>query len=404
MESQSERVSQAFNLKERVVAAQAEALFSTIVPSAVTGLAGAALIATTMLGTPAERGAEIFVAVTAFILMVRLFILAFYRRHGQRHPYGWLCGATVLIALSGIIWGCMMFWSARTANDAQLLVATAITLGAVMITITSASFWPAHLAFHVPASLITAAGFLSSGRAGHLQIGIATIILCGAMAVAGRRLGTEIVRSMRLSAENAVLVEQLQKQALELSEANGELEQLSRTDALTGLANRRSFIEGLESRWAVALRLHRPIALLVIDVDRFKNYNDSFGHAAGDLCLQVVADALSSSARGATDVAARHGGEEFALILPETSEDMAALVAERIRATVESFTLEPEAGLPHPVTISVGVAAMYPTDGQQAFMLIEEADRALYRAKEAGRNWVFTSNYTLEESANSREG
>jgi diguanylate cyclase (GGDEF)-like protein len=396
MESESERVSQAFDLKERVITAQAEAIFATIVPSAVTGLAGAALIATTMVGTPAQRGAEIFVAVTACILMVRLFVRALYRRYGRLQPHGWLHGVTALIALSGIAWGSMMFWCAWTASDAQLLVATAITLGAVMITITSASFWPAHLAFHVPASLITAAGFFSSGRAGHLQIGIATIILCGAMSVAGRRLGTEIVRSMRLSAENAVLVEQLRQQALELSEANGELEQISRTDALTGLANRRSFTEGLEARWAVALRLGRSIAILVIDVDRFKNYNDSFGHAAGDLCLQVVADALSSSARGATDVVARHGGEEFALILPETNQDTAALVAERIRAAVESITLEPETGLPSPVTISVGVAAMCPARGQQASMLIEEADRALYQAKEAGRNRVFTSNRSFE--------
>lgn len=384
------------DLNDRVTAAQAEALFSTIVPSAVTGFAGAALIATTMLETPAQSGAELFVAITALILAVRLFVRALYRRHGHRNPNAWLRGATALIFVSGIVWGGLMFWSTRAANDSQLLVATAITLGAVMITITSASYWPAHLAFHVPASLITAAGFLSSGRAGHLQIGIATIILCGAMAVAGRRLGTEIVRSMRLSAENAGLVEQLREQALELSEANGELEQLSRTDPLTGLANRRWFSESLEARWSIALKLQRPIALLVIDVDRFKNYNDSFGHAAGDLCLQVVADVLASSARGKSDMAARLGGEEFALMLPDTGADAAALVAERIRVTVESFTMEPGAGLAHPVTISVGVAATCPVEGQHAPMLIEEADRALYRAKEAGRNRVATAIYSPE--------
>ncbi|WP_447752670.1 GGDEF domain-containing protein [Sphingopyxis fribergensis] len=378
-------------MNERVVAAQADALFSTIVASAVTGFAGAVLIATTMLGTPAEAGAEIFVAVTALILGVRLVVRALYRKHGHDRPERWLRGATALILVSGIIWGSMMFWATRMADDPQLLVATAITLGAVMITVTSASYWPAHLAFHVPASILAAAGFLSSGRAGHLQIGIATIILCGAMSLAGRRLGAEIMRSMRLSAENAGLVAQLQKQTVELSQANDDLEQLSRTDALTGLANRRSFAEGLELHWAMSVRLRRPIALLVIDVDRFKNYNDSFGHAAGDLCLQVVADVLASSARGATDVAARLGGEEFALILPETNEDTAALVAERIRTTVESFTLEPTADLPHPVTVSVGVAAMNPADGQLAQTLVEEADRALYQAKEAGRNRVVTA-------------
>lgn len=384
-------MSQAYDLNERVAAAQADALFSAIVPSAVTGFAGAALIATTMFGTPAETGAEIFVAVTALILGVRLIVRARYRKRDRGRPETWLRRATALIFVSGLVWGTMMFWAARAATDAQLLVATAITLGAVMITVTSASYWPAHLAFHVPASLIAATGFLSSGRAGHLQIGIATIILCGAMMLAGRRLGTEIIRSMRLSAENAGLVARLQEQTDELSRANDDLEQLSRTDALTGLANRRSFAEGLERHWNMSVRLQRPIALLVIDVDRFKNYNDSFGHAAGDLCLQVVADVLASSARGATDVAARLGGEEFALILPETGEDTAALVAERIRTTVESFTLEPTADLPHPVTVSVGVAAMNPAEGQQAGMLVDAADRALYRAKETGRNRVATS-------------
>jgi diguanylate cyclase (GGDEF)-like protein len=373
-----------------VIAAQAEALFSTFVTSAITGLAGAILIATTMWGTAAEQGANLFVGATLSILAIRFVAQRLYRLRGNRAPGRWLWGATALIAISGLVWGCMMFWSTRAADDAQLLVATAITLGAVMITITSASYWPAHLAFHVPASLIAAAGFLTSGRVGHVQIGVATIILCAAMAYAGRRLGSEILRSMRLSAENASLVGQLQQQTQELSEANDELEKLSHTDALTGLANRRRFMDILDRRWAVALRSQQSIGLLIVDVDRFKDYNDRFGHAAGDLCLQVVADAISSSARGTGDLVARLGGEEFAIILPGATEDASLLVAERIRATVESFTLELEADLPHPVTVSVGIRALTPGPEQTAGDIVEEADRALYLAKRSGRNRVFS--------------
>lgn len=372
----------------RVVAAQADALFSTFVTSAITGLAGAILIASTMTGTSADSGAHLFVYATAAILVVRLAARYLYGQHGSAHPLAWLRGGAALIAVSGLVWGAMMFWSTRAANDTQLLVATAVTLGAVMITITSASYWPAHLAFHVPASMLTAVGFFTSGRPGHIQIGIATIILCVGMMVSGRRIGGMIVHSMRLAAENATLVDQLHDQTRQLSDANDELAQLSNTDALTTLANRRGFSAALEQQWSRAIARNQSIALLAIDVDHFKAYNDRYGHAAGDLCLQVVADVLSSSARGTSDVSARIGGEEFAVLLPGASPDAAMLVAERIRATIESFSMEPAADLPAATTVSIGVHALMPEPGTDASRLLDHADRALYHAKNAGRNRV----------------
>lgn len=373
-------------LESTISRARADALFATIVPSAVTGLIGAVIIGTMMWRTPAQPGATLFIAATVAILVVRLILFAAYRRHAVT-PMRWMWGATALVAVSGITWGAMMFWSTHAASNPQLLVATAITLGAVMITIPSASFWPAHLAFHLPASLLAALGFLTSGRPGHLQIGIATLFLCVAMAIAGRRLGKEILRAMRLSAENAALAEQLRQQTMELSTANDELETLSRTDPLTGLANRRCFMDALEAQWARSRRSSRPVALLAIDVDHFKRYNDTYGHGAGDACLQRVAALLSGSARGETDLAARPGGEEFAVLLPGVDAEAAGRVAERIRALVEKATRAVEAGLPEAVTVSIGVAAM-PAGGEAAERLLVAADRALYRAKETGRNRV----------------
>ena len=161
--------------------------------------------------------------------------------------------------------------------------------------------------------------------------------------------------------------------------------QLAITDPLTGLANHRQFYDQLEREFRRAQRYQRPLTLLMLDLDRFKAFNDRHGHLAGDQALRETADVLRQNARS-VDILARYGGEEFAIILPETDILRGAAHAERIRSAVASHVfLSQETGLEHRVTVSIGVAALSPVL-QKIEALVHDADQALYRAKAAGRN------------------
>ncbi|MDZ5457384.1 diguanylate cyclase [Azohydromonas lata] len=184
-----------------------------------------------------------------------------------------------------------------------------------------------------------------------------------------------------------------------------ELERLARTDALTGLANRRVFDERLSAECQRALRGGRPLALLLLDVDHFKAYNDCHGHPAGDACLREVASALRLGGLRPDDVVARYGGEEFALLLPETDAAGAAAVAARVMQVLRHRAL-PHAGsavAPH-VTASVGVAVVPARAAglvlpQVDQALLSQADQALYAAKAAGRDqaWCFDAALGLAQ-------
>ena len=174
-----------------------------------------------------------------------------------------------------------------------------------------------------------------------------------------------------------------------LRQVNQRLEQLSETDSLTGLANRRRFTETITMEWQRALRTLHPIGMAMIDIDNFKKFNDRYGHLAGDSCLRDVAMVLKNSVRS-TDLVARYGGEEFVFILPYTEHANVVKVAERARAAVIGLQLVHEDNVPGVVTISIGVAAMVPGPGLLPDQLIGEADKALYIAKAQGRNRVCT--------------
>lgn len=169
-----------------------------------------------------------------------------------------------------------------------------------------------------------------------------------------------------------------------LSEANRKLATLSNTDALTGIANRRHFDNVLHNECQRAARSHQPLALLLIDVDYFKRYNDHYGHQAGDRALQAVARLLAAMTRRPGDLAARYGGEEFAIILPNVAEEHARQLAEHLRAAAEKLAIfHSEAPLGR-LTISLGLAL----SGNQEMpeQLLARADQALYQAKGQGRN------------------
>lgn len=172
----------------------------------------------------------------------------------------------------------------------------------------------------------------------------------------------------------------------ELLETNKRLELLSITDGLTRLHNHRHFQDELARAFEESQRYQRPLSLVIVDLDFFKKVNDTHGHAVGDEVLKAVAKIFRESIRS-TDLAARYGGEEFALMLPETNLNEAIAFAEKIRATIESTSIETQAGTLK-ATVSIGVATVPHTRIHSAKELVVAADKALYRAKKNGRNQV----------------
>jgi diguanylate cyclase (GGDEF)-like protein len=186
--------------------------------------------------------------------------------------------------------------------------------------------------------------------------------------------------------------EDLVRLTRQLEEANQKLERLSSVDGLTEIANRRFFDSMFGQAWRYAQRQASPLSLILIDIDHFKDYNDSFGHLSGDECLKKVAEALSATLHRPADLVARYGGEEFVVLLGDTDAKGAAVVAELLRVRVEALRMPqaPAADRPH-VTISLGVATVVPHPALGAQQLIAAADRALYQAKRDGRNRLRTA-------------
>jgi two-component system, chemotaxis family, response regulator WspR len=173
----------------------------------------------------------------------------------------------------------------------------------------------------------------------------------------------------------------------QLMEKNLELLRLSKVDGLTGLSNRRYFNEYLEAEWKRATRSQEPLSILMIDVDHFKQYNDTYGHVAGDQVLKKIALALKDCCQRSTDLAARFGGEEFIIILPNTPAFNISFIGNKICRAVEDLNIPHVASsIGEFLTISVGAATAIPEPGEPFSALVDAADRALYEAKRMGRN------------------
>ncbi|MES2900013.1 MAG: diguanylate cyclase [Pseudomonadota bacterium] len=184
------------------------------------------------------------------------------------------------------------------------------------------------------------------------------------------------------------LVQRRLRTHLDQKRYRDQLQRQSMLDAMTGIPNRRCFDQALEQAWSQAAASGAPIALVMIDIDHFKAYNDHGGHPAGDACLRRVASALSMAGLRSADLVARYGGEEFACILPDTDIEQACIVAARMHAAVSAMQIpHPGPGQPH-LSLSLGVACLYPGRAERAEALLDAADRALYKAKQAGRNRV----------------
>jgi diguanylate cyclase (GGDEF)-like protein/PAS domain S-box-containing protein len=204
-----------------------------------------------------------------------------------------------------------------------------------------------------------------------------------------------ILSSVREITERKLAEQQLQN-------AYHALESLAITDALTGLANRRQFDQTLATEWRRGMRDSKPLSMLLIDVDLFKTYNDSYGHLRGDSCLKQIAEAALAAVARPSDIVARFGGEEFAVILPNTAGNGAIQLARDICAIMRSRHIVHDSNPIGIVTVSVGCATLVPKFGLQAASIIEQADKALYQAKRSGRNRACA--YRTEENAGAPAG
>ena len=196
-----------------------------------------------------------------------------------------------------------------------------------------------------------------------------------------------------IAAQVALAIERKQAQAA-LEDWNRRLAVLSFTDSLTGIANRRRFDEMLEVEYERHCRKRSTLAVILLDIDFFKNFNDEYGHVGGDECLRQVGQALSKCVNRSSDLVARYGGEEFACLLPETGRNGVMVIAERVRHAIE------ELRIPHRrsdvsafVTVSLGAVAVHRNSGKTALDIMRKADELLYRAKRNGRNRVALSTY-----------
>lgn len=205
-----------------------------------------------------------------------------------------------------------------------------------------------------------------------------------------RRDGTEFpaeIRAREVMIGNQAYLVAVARDVTRRKQVESSLRQQSHVDALTGVANRRAFDENLQNEWRRAQRHQHSLALLLIDIDHYKSFNDTLGHPAGDRCLRALAKAMAGVMRAQPDCLCRYGGEEFAVLLAEAGPLQAEAVAQRLHKAVK------ELGIRHPkspsgpeLTISIGIACLRPREDQTHELLVERADRALYQAKADGRN------------------
>jgi diguanylate cyclase (GGDEF)-like protein len=330
------------------------------------------------------------------------------------HGYLWfLWHAALLIALLGYQWLRLAERSDPTASVRGRLVIAGLTLSyivltplaiwlpAPLLTLDDGSWTPALASFMVPVIVLLAAGsviesFRSRRRAnvldlwmGIVALGVIVEMYLTLVGSAPFTIAWYASRAVAFFATGAVLAVLLIQAAhvyADLIERAEVLEGEAHTDILSGLPNRRRFDEEFARAFGSAIRRSSPIGVAIIDIDHFKNYNDAFGHQAGDIALRHIAEAIAESVERSGDFAARYGGEEFVVILEDTTLAGAAGVGERIRSGVL------DAGIPSPngglLSVSVGVAARLP--GSTGEALLRQADSALYEAKNAGRNRVAT--------------
>lgn len=290
---------------------------------------------------------------------------------------------------SGLLWGSLcLFFDPDWPTSYQVVLITLYTGIIAGAFNTHAAYFIAFPAFYLPPVSMLLVTALSQEKPGYSELAVLFLIYTILMYLSALRFHNRLAESLEIRFENERL-------AAELADSNRQLRELAEKDQLTDIANRRSLDRFLEHEWKRHYRNSQALSLLFIDVDCFKQYNDHYGHQAGDQCLIRVARLLHEHARRAGDLAARYGGEEFAVVLPETDASSARCIAEKIRHDFAALQLPHAASpiLPH-VTLSIGVATVVPGQPKTGEHLLLAADEALYAAKRGGRNQVVEATFS----------
>jgi diguanylate cyclase (GGDEF)-like protein len=320
----------------------------------------------------------LLVAVTgARFLMLRAFRKAASGAEVDRAA--WTRYFVIGACAAGVVWGAsgvLLFHPSSFPHQVFLVfVLGGMVAGAVPLL---SSIGSAYVCFAIPAVVPISLRMLSEGDPIHVIMGLMIAIFGIAMLASS----AEVHRLFRDS-------EILRRELLASLESSHALEHLVRLDSLTEIANRRLFEEELNKEWGIAERNNETLALIIADIDYFKEYNDYYGHPAGDTCLVDVAQAMQRALVRPGDVVARIGGEEFAFLLPRTTLSGAISVAEHVRERIEALEL-PHAASPvaEHITLSFGVSSSDDASVDSAADLIRAADMALYEAKRQGKNRI----------------
>ncbi len=371
--------------------------------------AGAACIyAATMAGQIGWSLPIIWLVATLSAIVVRLVVLnrALALAEGQHKNI-----KAVLVAnfTCGFCWGVSIYYLTSAGGETSLYISMVWMVGLLVSALGLAAVSSIHpIVYASPAVLFLLSKLFGTGEQIFILMAVGLILLLtffGAIVYFTRAvLRRDFYREM----QNASLVKQLSESNAYSEQLNKELraeiagrerveralilqrdeaEKLSTIDSLTGISNRRAFDSALIDELARARRNQHELSLILIDVDRFKNYNDARGHIAGDHVLRRVAKIIERSTRRGTDKSCRYGGEEFAVFLPNTDLSRATKIAESIRICLENEKIaHPDSDVESYVTVSIGVSCIDPQSSQAGEYLLEAADEALYAAKSQGRN------------------
>ena len=353
-------------------------------PSLVIGAFGLALVSCFGWWNTGQGWFVDWGVATLVVLAARLFLERAYRFRRERpnRVAVWRLRFALGAWAMGALWGCAAL--VVTTNAPSLL--QMITLSVMMVIVMGGAARNAG-------SRVAAAGQIVLGLTPtffacavshelyHRAFGFVILFEAFAAFSLMTSIRSRLVRFMSLNAENVALVDKVRR-------ANVELSAAATTDALTGIANRRCFDAVLSDETNRAQREGSDLALLLMDIDFFKQYNDGYGHPAGDECLLVIATAFAATLRRPADFVARYGGEEFVAVLPRTTVSAAAALAQDVRARIEAMKIVHTSGVSGVVTVSIGVAGYAAGHALEPRGLLHAADVALYSAKGAGRNRV----------------
>jgi diguanylate cyclase (GGDEF)-like protein len=322
-------------------------------------------------------------------------VLSFRRTKGDDETQRYWSRISFYIVLAaGIGWGLgsvLLAYEATIEYQLLLLLILAGIAGGALpfLSVHLPSFIGFILAITVP----NVTWLLWQGGRIEVISGMLLTVYMAALLYNAHRVSILMNETLNLRFQNEAMAQSLMHEKDELQELNRELERLSHIDGLTQLANRRYFDARFQEQWQRGIREHASIAVLMLDIDEFKKYNDAYGHTAGDTCLQRVANAINVTLMRPSDLAARYGGEEFVVLLANTRMDGAINVADEILRRISDLNISHEtSSVADTVTISIGVSAVVPDRDIPRAYLIEAADLALYKSKHAGRNRITTQS------------